>query len=76
MPTKVKTGRTIKRPFKRLPRGEHGGVQLLLIHNVEHLGKQGDIVEVKPGYAMNYLVATRFGDDRIGSPPTHGRKAP
>lgn len=42
--------------FKRLPKGEHGGVQLLLIHNVEHLGKQGDIVEVKPGYALNYLL--------------------
>jgi len=42
--------------FKRLPKGEHGGIQLLLIHNVEHLGKQGDIVEVKPGYALNYLL--------------------
>src|SRR6056297_2532011 len=42
--------------FKRLPRGEHGGVQLLLIHNVEHLGRQGDIVEVKPGYALNFLL--------------------
>ena len=56
MPTKVKTGRKFKRPFKRLPRGENGGVQLLLIHNVEHLGKQGDIVEVKPGFARNYLL--------------------
>ena len=56
MPSKVKTGRKFKRPYKRLPRGEHGGVQLLLIHNVEHLGKQGDIVEVKNGYAMNYLL--------------------
>lgn len=42
--------------FKRLPQGTHGGVQLLLIHNVEHLGKQGDIVEVKPGYALNFLL--------------------
>ncbi len=49
-------GRTIKRPFKRLPKGDNGGIQLLLIHNVEHLGKQGDIVEVKPGYARNYLL--------------------
>ncbi len=53
---KTKTGRKFKRPFKRLPRGENGGVQLLLIHNVEHLGKQGDIVEVKSGYALNYLL--------------------
>ncbi|MEM1296016.1 MAG: 50S ribosomal protein L9 [Verrucomicrobiota bacterium] len=46
----------MKRPFKRLPKGENGGIQLLLIHNVEHLGKQGEIVEVKPGYARNYLL--------------------
>ncbi len=42
--------------FKRLPKGKHGGIQLLLIHNVEHLGKQGDIVEVKAGFALNYLL--------------------
>ncbi|MEQ8848381.1 50S ribosomal protein L9 [Botrimarina sp.] len=41
---------------KRLPRGSHGGVELLLIQSVEHLGKQGDVVEVRPGYALNYLV--------------------
>lgn len=44
------------RPYKRLPRGENGGIQLLLIHNVEHLGKQGELVEVRRGYAMNYLI--------------------
>lgn len=42
--------------FKRLPKGEHGGIQLLLIQSVDHLGKQGDIVEVKRGYALNYLL--------------------
>ncbi len=42
--------------FKRLPKGQSGGIQLLLIHNVEHLGKQGDLVEVKSGFAMNYLL--------------------
>jgi large subunit ribosomal protein L9 len=42
--------------FKRLPKGPNGGVQLLLIQSVDHLGKQGDIVEVKPGYASNYLL--------------------
>lgn len=41
---------------KRLPRGENGGVQLLLIQSVEHLGSQGEVVEVKAGYALNYLV--------------------
>ena len=40
----------------RLPKGPNGGIELLLIHNVEDLGKQGDVVEVKPGYANNYLL--------------------
>jgi len=42
--------------FKRLPKGKNRGIQLLLIQSVDHLGKQGDIVEVKPGYANNYLL--------------------
>jgi len=41
---------------KRLPRGPHGGVQLLLVQSVEHLGKQGEVVEVKRGFAANYLI--------------------
>ncbi|MEQ8789592.1 MAG: 50S ribosomal protein L9 [Pirellulaceae bacterium] len=46
-----------KRPrFKRLPKGPHGGIQLMLIQSVDHLGTQGDIVEVRPGYANNYLL--------------------
>ena len=54
--TRTTTQRKSNRMFKRLPKGASGGIQLLLIHNVEHLGKQGDIVEVKPGYALNYLL--------------------
>ncbi|MBC8868397.1 MAG: 50S ribosomal protein L9 [Planctomycetes bacterium] len=42
--------------FKRLPKGPNGGVQLLLIQSVDHLGTQGDVVEVRPGYANNYLL--------------------
>ncbi len=42
--------------FKRLPKGPNGGIELLLIQNVDHLGKQGDVVEVRPGYANNYLL--------------------
>ena len=42
--------------FSKLPRGKNGGVELLLIQSVDHLGKQGDVVEVKPGYANNYLL--------------------
>lgn len=41
---------------KRLPKGPQGGYQLLLIQSVEHLGSQGEVVEVKPGYALNYLI--------------------
>jgi large subunit ribosomal protein L9 len=56
MPQTKTTGRKAKRAHNRLPQGKNGGYQLLLIHNVEHLGRQGDIVEVKPGYALNYLL--------------------
>lgn len=48
---KAKRGRN-----KRLPKGPHGGIELLLIQGVENLGKQGDVVEVRPGYANNYLL--------------------
>jgi large subunit ribosomal protein L9 len=42
--------------FPRLPKGPNGGIQLMLIQGVEHLGKSGDVVEVKPGFANNYLL--------------------
>ncbi len=41
---------------RRLPKGPRGGIQLLLIQAVEHLGDEGDVVEVRPGYANNYLL--------------------
>ena len=51
------TVKTRKRPrLRRLPKGPNGGVQLLLIQSVDHLGKQGDVVEVRPGFANNYLL--------------------
>jgi large subunit ribosomal protein L9 len=46
----------LAKKFKRLPKGEHGGVQLLLTQNVDHVGKQGQVVEVKSGHANNYLL--------------------
>jgi large subunit ribosomal protein L9 len=31
-------------------------MELLLRQNVEHLGRVGDVVKVKPGFARNYLL--------------------
>ena len=44
------------RPNTRVRKGPHGGMQLVLCEDVAHLGKQGDVVEVKAGYGRNYLV--------------------
>jgi large subunit ribosomal protein L9 len=58
----AKTGeKSLPQPKKKVrhrhvPRGPHGGIQLLLVEDVEHLGKAGDVVEVKPGHARNYLL--------------------
>ncbi len=54
--TKANSRGAKPRRFKRLPEGEHGGIELLLVQPVDHLGKQGDVVEVKRGFAMNYLL--------------------
>src|ERR671933_1925502 len=40
----------------QLPKGKHGNIQLVLTEDVQHLGKQGDVVEVRPGYGRNYLL--------------------
>jgi large subunit ribosomal protein L9 len=37
-------------------KGKHGGMQLVLTEDVAYLGKQGDVVEVRPGYGRNYLL--------------------
>ena len=34
---------------------------ILLIEDVEDLGRSGDVVKVKPGYARNYILPKRFG---------------
>ena len=55
--TQIKSNRILREGrFKALPRSETGGIQLLLIQSVDHLGKQGDVVTVKRGYALNYLL--------------------
>lgn len=56
MPKTQTSKKTRRGKFKRLPKGPNGGVQLLLIQSVDNLGTQGDVVEVKPGYANNYLL--------------------
>lgn len=37
-------------------KGSHGGMQLVLTEDVANLGKQGALVEVKPGYGRNFLL--------------------
>src|SRR5688500_11190497 len=41
---------------QQVKKGPHGGTLVVLVEDVAHLGKQGDLVEVKPGYARNYLL--------------------
>ena len=46
---KVKKRRQVKK-------GPHGGTMIVLVNDLVHVGKQGDLVEVKPGYARNFLL--------------------
>jgi large subunit ribosomal protein L9 len=48
--------RARRQSFKRLPKGPNGGIELLLVQNVDNVGKQGEVVEVKAGHANNYLL--------------------
>jgi large subunit ribosomal protein L9 len=41
---------------QQIRKGPHGGMQLVLTEDVPHLGKQGELVEVKGGYGRNYLL--------------------
>src|SRR3982750_2627749 len=41
---------------QQVPKGPHGGVRVVLAEDLTHVGKQGQVVEVKPGYARNYLL--------------------
>ena len=53
---RTKQAQAQRRTGSRLPLGKNGDVQLLLIQTIDHLGKQGEIVEVKLGYANNFLI--------------------
>ncbi|MDR3235009.1 MAG: 50S ribosomal protein L9 [Planctomycetaceae bacterium] len=52
---KRKVAQAARRHGFKLPVTEQG-IQLLLIQTIDSLGKQGDIVYVKPGFANNYLI--------------------
>ena len=40
----------------QVKKGPHGGTLVVLVDDTAHVGKQGEIVEVKAGYARNYLI--------------------
>src|SRR5581483_7574791 len=44
------------RQRQQVKKGSHGGTLVVLVDDTPHVGKQGDLVEVKPGYARNYLI--------------------
>src|SRR5438132_3420638 len=44
------------RQRQQVKKGPHGGTMVVLVNDLAHVGKQGDLVEVKPGYARNYLI--------------------
>ena len=41
-------------------RAKDGQMQVLLTHQVPHVGQAGDLVKVKPGFARNYLLPQGF----------------
>ena len=55
-----KTVRALPAPKIRrrnqVKKGPNGGTLLVLVEDVTHVGKVGDQVEVKAGYARNYLI--------------------
>lgn len=48
------------RKRNQVKKGAHGGTVLVLVEDVTHVGKAGDQVEVKPGYARNYLIPNGY----------------
>lgn len=41
---------------QQVNKGPHGGTRIVLVEDVTHVGKTGQVVEVKAGYARNYLI--------------------
>ena len=54
--SELKRRRRGLRAASQLPKSPQGGIELLLIQSVDHLGKQGEVVRVKRGYASNFLL--------------------
>src|SRR6476619_7557082 len=57
--TKAKTKPLPQKKVKQrqqVKKGAHGGVQVVLVEDVTHVGRQGQVLEVKPGFARNYLI--------------------
>lgn len=52
----------LKQPKKKVKKrnqvkkGPNGGTLIVLVNDLVHVGKQGDLVEVKPGFARNFLI--------------------
>jgi large subunit ribosomal protein L9 len=67
-----------KQRSHQIMKGPRGGIELLLTRKVEGLGNPGDVVEVKPGYARNYLLphglATRASQHNVRMVELHKRK--
>jgi len=55
-PAEVKKPTKLRKRRRQVVKGPHGGMQLLLVDDVAHLGKAGDVVEVKMGYGRNFLL--------------------
>lgn len=47
---------TTTHKHRHLIKGKHGNIKLVLTQDVQHLGRHGEVVEVRPGYARNYLL--------------------
>jgi large subunit ribosomal protein L9 len=68
-----------KQRSHQVMKGPRGGIELLLTRRVEGLGNPGDIVEVKAGFARNYLLpqglATRATPHNVKMVEVQKRKA-
>jgi large subunit ribosomal protein L9 len=55
-PAEKKLPKKKERVRNQVKKGPHGGTLVVLVDDTPHVGKQGEVVEVKPGYARNYLL--------------------